>query len=201
VLDLGCGTGAQALSLARLGFRVVALDRHVNELQARPLSQISGRVLQAEATQLPLASGSFAAVVALDLAEHVDDHLMFTEAHRILQARGRLVASVPALPGLWSYRDRAAGHVRRYTHRLLRTTLESTGFHAVRIFPYLFFLLPLVTLSRRFGRESARLRDLEDRPPAAAHRVLAAITQAEVALGRWIRWPLGSTLIAIGEKA
>jgi len=200
LLDLGCGTGAQAGWLASCGFRVIALDRQVNEVQARPLSPISGRILQADATQLPLAPGSCAAVVALDLAEHVDDHLMFAEVHRVLQPRGRLVASVPALPGLWSYRDRAAGHLRRYTQKSFRSTLEQGGFHEVRLVPYMFLALPLIFLSRWFGRRSAHLRDLEDQPPMIAHHVLAAITYAEITLGRWIRWPLGSTLVAFGEK-
>ncbi len=150
---------------------------------------------------MPLASDSCAAVVALDLAEHIDDRLMFAEVRRILQPRGCLVASVPALPGLWSYRDRAAGHLRRYTRTSLLSAFEAAGFLAVQVVPYMFFLLPLVFLSRRFGRGTAHWRDLEDRPPALAHHVLGAITQAEVALGQWIRWPLGSSLIAIGVKS
>jgi ubiquinone/menaquinone biosynthesis C-methylase UbiE len=76
-LDLGCGSGTQALYLARQGFTVTAADLSVEavRLTERALKEVNGphRVLHADAEHLPLEDGSIDACVCSLLWHHFSD--------------------------------------------------------------------------------------------------------------------------------
>jgi 2-polyprenyl-6-hydroxyphenyl methylase/3-demethylubiquinone-9 3-methyltransferase len=73
VLDLGCGAGFVANPLAARGLRVTGVDLSGGALDVARRHQTASSVrwLQADARALPLAEGSFDAVVAMDFLEHV----------------------------------------------------------------------------------------------------------------------------------
>jgi ubiquinone/menaquinone biosynthesis C-methylase UbiE len=108
VLDFGCGTGMDALHLARLGLRVTAIDMSP--------AMISQLVKKAEKERLPvearvgtvatlqsLKGTGFAGIVSAFAALNtVPDLSAFaTEAYRLLIPGGRLVAHFLARPGIW----------------------------------------------------------------------------------------------------
>ena len=87
VLDLGCGKGRFAAHLAKAGAEVVGLD-----VSAAMLAGANGldRV-RASAKRLPFADGTFDAVVAIEVIEHVGDvGPVLAEARRVLKPGGRL---------------------------------------------------------------------------------------------------------------
>lgn len=101
LLEVGCGAGAQTAILLRNNprLRVTAVDRSATHLEAarryfgRRRALAGGRLelLEAEATQLPLAEGSFDAALSVWLLEHVPDVLgILRETRRVLRAGGRL---------------------------------------------------------------------------------------------------------------
>src|SRR5690606_33215336 len=60
-------------------------------------------------------------VLSMDCLEHqADDLPMFLKLVEALRPGGRLVVTVPAVPALFSERDRIVGHYRRYTKDRLR---------------------------------------------------------------------------------
>jgi hypothetical protein len=64
------------------------------------------------------------AVVLLDVVEHVDDDRAFVgDLVAGLDPGAVLIATVPALPSLFSAWDEAMGHHRRYTRRSLRAVV------------------------------------------------------------------------------
>lgn len=99
VLDVGCAFGyGSAAILARgpRGRRVVGVEQdheHV-EQGRRHFPWIP--ILEADATDLPLADGSVDAVLMLDIVEHVESpERALAEARRVLRPGGVLVVSVP----------------------------------------------------------------------------------------------------------
>jgi SAM-dependent methyltransferase len=87
ILDLGCGKGRFAAHLIQLGAEVVGLD-----LSAGMLARASGldRV-RASAKRLPFLDGTFDAVVAIEVIEHVGAvETVLDEARRVLRPGGRL---------------------------------------------------------------------------------------------------------------
>jgi 2-polyprenyl-6-hydroxyphenyl methylase / 3-demethylubiquinone-9 3-methyltransferase len=94
VLDAGCGGGLVARELAAAGATVVGLDRSLGSLGvARRAAGTVGafRPVQGRMERLPFADGTFHAVVAADVLEHVPDlPAAVAELARVLAPGGRL---------------------------------------------------------------------------------------------------------------
>ena len=99
--------------------------------------------MQAEAEYLPLSDASLSGMLMLDVLEHVDDVLLLRDAHRALRPGGWVVATVPAMPWLWSYRDVGAGHKRRYTRATFSAAMLQAGFRVRSLTYYQCLLFPL----------------------------------------------------------
>jgi len=200
ILDVGCGTGHLAGELLGAGHRVTAVDRLPEALAAASANDREIGMLRADAGRLPLRTGAFDAVTMIDVLEHVDDAAALTELRRVVRPGGLLVLTVPAVPWLWSHRDDAAGHLRRYTRRSLAAALARGGFEPLELGPYQCALFPAVAASRLLGRRGPRLRDAEERPPALLNAALAWINRREAALGP-TRLPFGSSLAAACRRS
>jgi ubiquinone/menaquinone biosynthesis C-methylase UbiE len=89
ILDLGCGKGRFARALSEKGARVVGMD-----LSSAMLAESTcvDRV-RATARRLPFRAGSFDAVVAVEVLEHLDPRsrgVVLEEARRVLRPGGAL---------------------------------------------------------------------------------------------------------------
>jgi 2-polyprenyl-6-hydroxyphenyl methylase/3-demethylubiquinone-9 3-methyltransferase len=152
VLDLGCGQGRFGRQLAARGARVVGLDPSSAMLRRGPsgLPRVLG-----SARRLPFAEGSFDAVVAIEVFEHVPAALLpraLDEARRVLRPGGRLAVIdknagsldpvrpyLPALAvkrldearGRWMYAAGAPVRERWFWPHRLDACLASSGFEAV----------------------------------------------------------------------
>lgn len=198
VLEIGCGTGALSRKLRGQGFAITGMD-----LAPSPRADDAGWLVAGDGVALPWVNDSFDVVCCFDVLEHVDDQACLAEILRVLKPGGLLLASVPAFRRLWSARDAAAGHLRRYGRREFRNLLESAGFGVEKLFGFQCFLLPVVALSRWYqrlrGTGGDQLRH-EDRPGRVVNAVFRFVNVAEVAIGRLLRPPVGSSLVAVVRK-
>lgn len=192
VLDVGSGTGFFMTEIEREGFRAVGVD----PLAAQP----AGRVARADGLQLPFRPGSFGGVTILDVLEHVDDAHLLREAVRVLQPGGIALITVPASNRLWSSRDVAAGHLRRYSRSTLSRALAEAGLAPLFITHYQFFLFPVMVVARTLGRSSSAVRDAEERPGSLVNKLFEMLNVLEARCAPLVRWPWGSSLVAVCKK-
>lgn len=211
-LDLGTGGGGFLDGLAQLAQRVHALDREpANLIHARGRGHGGG--IQAEAVELPFASGSLDLVCAFDVLEHLDDeHVALAEWHRVLAPGGILILSVPAYPSLYSTNDRLSHHRRRYRRGPLERGLRGAGLIPDRLTHTNVLLLPPIALAvlcgkawegvrtRILGREPARHTNLSVPVPRPLNAWLGGCFGLE---RPWLeRWnaPLGHSILALAHK-
>lgn len=202
ILDIGCGTGAMSARVARWG-RVVSADFSPLALQfsrRRGLAHLVG----ADAMRLPLASNSFDILVCMDVLEHLpDDCKALSEFYRVLKPGGRLFATVPAYPHLWSEHDVALMHHRRYQRRELRDRVTQAGMKLEKLSHTMTLLYPLVAMQRRMNAS----RPPHDPPQAAmpfvpspVNGALINLLGAENALARRVNFPFGVTIVCVARK-
>jgi hypothetical protein len=114
---------------------------------------------------------------------------------------------------LWSHNDDINAHVRRYTTAELKQKLAQTGFTVRRVTYNNFFVFPLAAsliLLRRLAKAKPELAShhldeeeyqVEMEPASApVNTLLTWVGQIEAALIRQVNLPIGTSLIAVGQK-
>jgi SAM-dependent methyltransferase len=198
VAELGSGTGNMSSHLSRDALELLLLtdqdEAYLSRLRRKFAATPSVRV---EALSLPNDDAAAAlrhyrldTVVAFNVLEHVhQDVAALRSVSHMLEPRGRIVVLVPALPSLYGSLDTELGHVRRYTRRTLRRTIEEAGF-AVQHLQYF----------NRIGAlgwwVSARIRR-QPRIPRRQLRIFDACVPV-LQLERFVPLPFGQSLIGVG---
>jgi SAM-dependent methyltransferase len=201
ILDVGCGTGANAVELARYG-EVTACDRSLDALAIAAGRGVS-RLCAASAPDLPFAANTFNVITAFDIIEHVEDDVSFVrDLVRVLVPGGALAIHVPAWPSLWSRHDEILEHKRRYTYRGLRALLEDSGAQIEHLgWASCALFLPMVAV--RWGRRLTRAKqDAQDLGlvPAPVNTVLRGLYRIEAELAAGVGLPFGASLAAVAIK-
>jgi SAM-dependent methyltransferase len=94
IADIGCGPGAFAEALAARGARVTAVDSARAMLDAVAARDLGCEVVQADAAELPLASGSHDAACMVQVLEYVRDPVAaLREAARVVRPGGVVLAA------------------------------------------------------------------------------------------------------------
>ena len=125
LLDVGCGTGAMLVELARFG-RVQGTE---HESAAAEYARKRGfaDVSVTGSPPLPFEADSFDLVTILDVLEHIDDDVaMVAEIRRLLRPGGRMIATVPAFK-MRSPITSAATYARRLVNPSKRAVCGSSA--------------------------------------------------------------------------
>ena len=213
VLDLGCGPGSTLAALAQPGRTCWGVDIAMRWLiLARKRLDEAGvedvGLACACAERLPFADGSFAAIIAGDVVEHVRDRaLMLSEAHRVLAPQGRMVAATPnrfsLAPephvGVWGVGFLPRSLMNSYVHWVRK--IEFRAIHTMGAAGW-------TRLAR--GSPFARCRVVAPELPGAAVAKFSPVKRGlargynravRSPVGRWLAKSLGPLLHLTFEKA
>jgi SAM-dependent methyltransferase len=159
-----------------------------------------------DATNPRHADQSFDLLIASDVLEHIaDEATALRNWLRMLKPGGRLLVCVPAFMFLWSDHDAVNHHLRRYTRKTLRATLNRAGFAIDRAGYWNFSLFFPVAAVRLIHRAVARSDDQKRgqlRPAAAlVNAALYTLLRAENhLLLSSCPFPLGVSTFAIASR-
>jgi len=137
-LDLGVGDGRlssalQAAKLTGVDVSQVALDRARTRLPDAELVRVDPD------EPLPFPDNTFDLVACIETLEHIRDvQLALSEIRRVLRPGGRLALTTPA-SARWRVLLRGvehpfSPHLRSFTRRSLRSTLEAMGFQIIELY-------------------------------------------------------------------
>ena len=153
IADVGCGHGLLQRQIEQAyGREVTGFDLNQNGL-AHNVSQLS-RVCCYDIFQRdPSFQAHFDLLFLWDVLEHIRDEDAFLQAILYhLAPGGRLIINVPAEEWGYSGYDRAAGHMRRYSHRSLLETLRRNHLHVLSWTYWGFPFLPTLVFRRLWLR-------------------------------------------------
>jgi SAM-dependent methyltransferase len=107
-LEAGCGPAANALNLAVRGVEVAGVDLSENALRAAREEfgrrGLAGEFVPGDVRRLPFEAGVFQFVYAGGVVEHFREiDLALSELTRVLEPKGRLLFTVPALTLSYPY--------------------------------------------------------------------------------------------------
>jgi ubiquinone/menaquinone biosynthesis C-methylase UbiE len=201
ILDVGCGTGANADAFSRLA-PTVGIDSSMDALhfcQRRGIKAVTLSPVE----QLPFACGAFDIVTALDVLEHTDDDLLcLREIHRVSKRSGLVLITVPAYGFLWSEHDEALKHRRRYTAHELRNKLALTGFEVVRTSYFittLFFPILALRIWQGLRKDSTHPKTSLYLLPKWINSALVSLLALERRVFRRINIPFGVSIVALAR--
>jgi SAM-dependent methyltransferase len=150
VADLGSGTGAFALRLADMGYRVTACDLVAENFGAGECTRFVQTDLDGDI--LPGEEGAFDALFALEILEHLENpRRCLRRAFELLRPGGRLIVSTPNIASpaskarfvatgrfqWFSDKDRRdLGHITPISPWWLRDAVSSAGFQQIELSDY-----------------------------------------------------------------
>jgi len=201
VLNIGCGTGGTINILEEFG-DVENVD--VSDDAIKLMKKAGHKVTKVEGVALPFKPNTFNVVGAFDVLEHIENDVdALKEWARVLKPGGKVVVTVPAYSWLWSEHDTSLHHFRRHTSQGIKRRAKAAGLKTVKTSYAIVFSLPLVVGFRWLNKLLGRKTDGETsyvNVPGWANRLFAQLLYTEAWFHRYIRFPFGTSVVAILEK-
>jgi len=194
ILDIGCGDGLFFDKLREFGKpQGVEPDATLVSEDTRRRSEVHVGTLD---DFHPVTR--FGLIVMADVLEHVQDDAAFlARAIELLRKDGLILATVPALPFLWTAHDEVNHHYRRYTRASFRALAAHAGAEVIAMRWWFRWTLPL-----RLGAKLARPRaqTIASIPRAPVNAMLERLSLLDYQLGRLPIGP-GTSLFAVLRRA
>ena len=184
MIDVGCGTGANAAAFAR-SYRCVGIDVSEEAIDAAKKRFPNVEFICGAA---PGALGELAAradlFVVSDVIEHIEDEVAFvSDLVGAMKPGGLLMITVPADPELWTQHDESFGHFRRYLPDTLREVWSGLPVTEVAVAAFntrLYEAIKAVRyLNRKLGRTSGAAGTDFAMPLAPVNRALTSVLAGE----------------------
>lgn len=151
-LDVGCGAGELACSLAELGLKGVALDFSTAAIQQaktirdeRSLTEKDIRFCVGGLENVK--NQQFDLIICSEVLEHIEDDVEMLR--NLLRHSKKLLISVPAKQRLFDSSDKAVGHFRRYEKDQLQSMLERENLKIEHFVNYGYPFTNVVRLARK----------------------------------------------------
>jgi SAM-dependent methyltransferase len=146
----------------------------------------------------------------LDVLEHIpEDAAALRGIGTSLKPGGLVFVTTPALERFRTGNDELVHHVRRYSRTDFQQLAQDCGLDLVTSRYFMFFLSPLLVLSRwlapaRAGMSRRKIQDYVNRthrvPAAPVNQALRLVFSMETPLGLWLPFPWGTSLLGVFRK-
>tara|TARA_B100000795_G_scaffold269343_1_gene258461 strand:+ start:3477 stop:4190 length:714 start_codon:yes stop_codon:yes gene_type:complete len=193
ILDFGAGSGVNLGMLAKYGL----VDIHEQNKYARTLIKKNKKIKNLYST-LNIKKNFYDLILVADVIEHVKEpKKLLKKLKKFLKKDGCILITVPAYQFLFSKKDDALGHYRRYNKKSLKKVLH--GFSIERISYFNTFLcIPIIImtlLNKYLNRDY--IKEVETTPNFILNKVCYIIFMSEKYFIKYFSFPFGISIYAL----
>ena len=211
ILDAGCGTGLNITYLQENLGQTFGIDISMEALRLCKKRGIHNLV-RGSIDELPFKDRAFNAICCLGVIYHkgvVNVANTFSEFDRVTKRDGLILVTTPALECLRSRHDIIQDTIRRFTKKELESFVTGSGYKIIKISYWNFILFPIVYFVRKLLNIIQYLKGNHVTPPSSdlteipnwINSLLLSILEIEASLLKKINFPIGVSLLCIGEKS
>lgn len=204
IMDIGCGSGENLSTLSNYG-EVYGVEKSLI-LSHRAISRkIAHTVINQDFLEIDRPTAPITIFTLFDVLEHIEDDGKFLKKiPTISEAPHLILISVPACQWLYSPHDVILHHYRRYSRPHLEQLLRDNRYTILKSSYFMFFLFPIVALSRLKERLLAFCTKKQShinlgQAPEWINPILAGLLRLEAFLSKWVRFPIGVWLFVLAK--
>ena len=195
ILDFGSGAGANLNLLKKFSKNIDAFEPN---LKMQNLIKKKYNVNIAK----KLGKKKYDLIFFTDVLEHIKaDKRAMKKIFKILKNNGIIILTVPAYYFLYSKKDKALGHFRRYNIKTLTDVIpKNLKIEKISYFNFFLFfpLCSIIILNKIFGFNYSDLA--ENKPNKIINYLLYKIFSFEKFFFNYINFPFGISIIALLRK-
>jgi len=197
ILDFGAGSGANIEILTKLG----KVDVYETNTQAKNFLKTKFKNFK-NVKIITKIKKKYNLIIAADVIEHIkNDKKVLKIFFNCLKKNGHLLITVPAFNFLFSSKDVALKHFRRYNKFNLKSLLKRY-FKIKKLSYFNFFLFLPIAISILFYKIKRKkfIKFVETTPPNYLNFILKNIFLVEKYILRFFNFPFGISIIALAKK-
>ncbi len=197
ILDFGSGSGTNINMLSNFG----TVDVYEKDLKTTKFlkKKYIGKKIRIIKT---ISKKKYDLILAADVIEHIkNDKKIVKILNKILKKKGIIIVTVPAYQFLFSKKDLALKHFRRYNSKSL-SNLFKLNFKKIKISYYNTLLfLPIASMIILFKLINYQFIDnVENKPNKIVNFILYSIFKLEKHYLNYFNFPFGISIISIFKK-
>ena len=191
ILDFGSGSGVNLNMLEKYGL----VDIHEKNKFARIAIKNKNKKIKNLYSSLKIRKNFYDLILIADVIEHVrQPKNLLRNLKKFLKKDGRILITVPAYQFLFSKKDKALGHYRRYNKKLLKNELAEFKIENISYFNTLLCIpIIIMTLLNKLLKRDY-IKEVETTPNFFINKLCFIIFAAEKYFIKYLNLPFGISI-------
>ena len=194
ILDFGSGSGVNLNMLEKFGL----VDIHEKNKFARVAIKNKNKKIKNLYSTLKIRKNFYDLILIADVIEHVKKPKnLLRSLKKFLKKDGRILITVPAYQFLFSKKDKALGHYRRYNKKLLKNELLEFNIEKISYFNTLLCppIIIMTLLNKLLNRDY--IKQVETTPNFILNKVCYFIFSIEKYFLKYFNLPFGISIYVL----
>lgn len=196
ILEIGCGTGGNILTLQQYGtVKAIEMDTFAIEYA----KSTGAEIRQGDLPDNFPYDEKFDLICMFDVLEHIEkDHETLRILKHYLKPHGKLFITVPAYQWLYGSHDKLLHHKRRYSRQDLVQKLNSSKFDIEKLSFFNTLLFPFVLIARILDILSpSNTSTGYGTPNKILNSIFYSVFRSEKNILKIMRFPFGTSIIVL----
>ena len=198
ILDFGSGSGANIYMLSKYGeVDVYEKDHKTSNFLKKKFNRNGIKIIKK-----CFSKKKYDLILAADVIEHIkNDKKIINNLNKILKKNGLIIVTVPAYQFLFSKKDQALKHFRRYNLNGLKKlfnsdfkTLKISYYNSLLFIPIATAIIFFKLINRQF------INEVEKKPNNILNYIFYSLFRLEKFILKYFNFPFGISIISIFKK-